>query len=229
MEITKYQVRVAKKEKVSDKVYLVNLELVSPSQISFIPGQFISIEIGENLRRSYSIASSPSAENSIDLLVDIAPGGPGSKFFENIKEGDMVNFLGPMGKFTLASEGGEIVFLAASTGIAPFHSMIDYLLSKEANAVIYLYWGFRYQKDVYWKEYFEELAVEYSNFHFTLTLSRPEEGWQGKSGYVQGHVEEDLFGKSHFYVCGGSKMAEGVVDFLKGKNISEDRIHFEPF
>lgn len=229
MEITKYQAKVAKKEKLSAKIYLVSFDLVNPNQISFTPGQFVSLEFGSNLRRSYSIASSSSIHSSIDFLVDIAPGGPGSKFFENVKEGDMVNFLGPMGKFTLACEEGEIVFLATSTGIAPFHSMIDYLLSKGAKAEIYLYWGFRYQKDIYWKDYFEDLAAKNPNFHFTLTLSRPDKVWQGSCGYVQDHVGENLFGQSHFYICGGGKMVKGVVDCLEGKNIAEDRIHFEPF
>jgi NAD(P)H-flavin reductase len=232
-----YTARVVKKFALSSKVFLFTFTKPVENQFSFSAGQFINIDVGNNIKRQYSIASSPLGNGTFDLLIDIAPGGPGSKYFEQISEQDSITFSGPMGKFTIASETGELIFLAAGTGIAPFKSMITYLLTKtetspqEQKPQLYLLLGFRYEQDMFLVDYFQNLQNTYPNFHYTLTLSQPPEGWQGNSGYVQSYIPAELFEKStsHFYVCGGNNMVQGTLAYLREKNIPDERIHFEPF
>ena len=232
-----YKARVASKDLISMKVIRVHLNLIKPLSMDFISGQFISINIKEGVKRSYSITSSPNGTANFDLVVDISPAGAGSKFFENLKVGDIINFLGPMGKFTLHSETGNIVFLAAGTGIAPIKSMIGYLLEKQEKnhdfqaRKIYTYLGFRYLEDIFYKDYFENLTKKHPNFFFKLILSRPVDGWIGDCGYVQNFIETKILQdpNSHFYVCGGGAMVKGVTQFLKSKQVNCERIHFEPF
>ncbi|MCR4264483.1 MAG: FAD-dependent oxidoreductase [Candidatus Roizmanbacteria bacterium] len=228
---------ITRKEQLSPKVFSFNCALRNPPSIQFIPGQFVSIDVGNKKRRSYSIVSSPSHENEIHLIVDIAPGGPGSQYFSKLDVNQEITIKGPMGRFGLASETGNIVFLAAGTGIAPFRSMIDDVIEKQTAVEdfslrsLYLYLSFRYEADIFWKDYFELLEASTPNFHFLLTLSQPEATWNGCQGYVQSCMERQLLKSpdSHFYICGGNSMVEGVRSFLREELVSEDHIHFEPF
>lgn len=236
-QIQQYTAIITRKEKISSKVYLFNVRLVHPTSIIFTPGQFISIHIAATVRRSYSIASSSLKINAIELIVDVAPGGAGSHFFQGATIGTRIKFLGPMGKFTLNKTTGPLVFLATGTGIAPLKSMIDYLIVKQlesrnlARRMIYLNWGFRFEEDVFWKEYFESLQTAHPDFRFTLMLSQPHASWAGKKGYVQDFLDATILTDSQatYYVCGGGGMVKGVVVFLERKGISRERIFFEPF
>ena len=56
----------------------------TPEPFVFKPGQYISVKVSEERINSYSVAGKV-AENRFDVLVDVSPGGPGSKYFENLK------------------------------------------------------------------------------------------------------------------------------------------------
>ena len=228
--------RIARKIPFSQKVFLFSSQLENPQRIEFTSGQFISVDVG-GTRRSYSIASTPTEETYFDLLVDVAPGGAGSTFFMNKNVGDEFQGIGPMGNFKLANDDGVIVFLATGTGVAPFKSMIDTLLEKQVvtgdyqKRQIYLYFGFRFEEDIFWDDYFKECAARHSNFHYQLTLSKPTEKWQGCSGYIQTCMDKQVLHnpQTHFYVCGGAQMVKGVVMYLRDNKVAEDKLHFEPF
>ena len=233
----KYKGHVAYKDAYSSKVFLFTIQLDEPQTIEFIAGQFLSISVGNGVTRQYSIASSPSRQTTIDLLVDIGPGGPGSQFFSKLETGNQIECIGPMGKFNLASEEENIVMLATGTGIAPFRSMLDHLFEKQkqfqdfSQRNIYLYLGFRYEENIFWHDYFESKQVENPNFHYTVTLSQPTPAWTGKKGYIQNGIDINLLTEknTHFYICGGAKMVKGVLEFLHQNNVPEKNLHFEPF
>ena len=229
--------RVVLKEHFTARVFLITLKLLQPKTITFTPGQFINVDIGNGLRRQYSIASSSHKRDEVDLLIDIAPGGPGSIYFSNLEHDDTVSFTAPMGKFGFASQTGTIVFIAAGTGIAPFKSMIDFTAEEQARRKdydkrnVYVYLCFRHEKDIFLEDYFEHLSEEQPNVHATIVLSQPGPTWTGRSGHVQENMDDKLFSDTtaHFYVCGGTRMVRGVVDYLRTNCVPESRIHFEPF
>lgn len=228
--------RIARKIPFSPKVFLFSCQLENPQRMEFRPGQFVSVTVN-GMRRSYSIASTPQEETYFDLLVDVAPGGPGSTFFMDKKEGDILHAIGPMGNFTLKTDEGVIVFLATGTGIAPFKSMLDTLFEKQLvtgdyqKRQIYLYYGFRFEEDMFWDDYFRQMQERHPNFHYLMTLSKPTKKWQGCSGYIQTCMDRQILyhPRAHFYVCGGNKMVQGVVSYLRENKLSDERIHFEPF
>ena len=95
-------------------------------EVVFEPGQFISIKVGETRINSYSIAGKVNVRQ-LGLIVDIKPGGEGSQFFANLKVGDEILFLGPLGKFVLRPDDGSehLIFLGTGSGIAPLKAMIE--------------------------------------------------------------------------------------------------------
>lgn len=203
-------------------------------EFNFKPGQFISIKVDPQKINSYSIAGQPS-KNEFELLVDIGPGGLGSKYFEHLKVGDEIIHLSPAGIFTPKLDDGcqSLVFLATGSGIAPIKSMIDSLLASGDNRPIILYFGLRHNTDVFWQEYFEKLSQSHPNFTFKLCLSQPDDNWNGNRGRITQIFKQDVasnpISNSSAYICGNKNMIEDGVQLLKELGCPENHIYYEKY
>jgi len=204
----------------------------SDATMNFTPGQYVSIKVANTRINSYSIATREE-QNRFGLLIDTAPGGPGSKYFENLKLGDKISFLGPFGVFTYKpDDSGHLLFLATGSGVAPLRCIIDDLLKvKNVQTPITLYLGLRSQNDVFWEKYFERLAQDYPNFHFVLAISQPDESWQGKSGHITELIEHDFpdASKVSAYLCGNKMMIEQATNILISHGANKERVYTEKF
>ena len=78
---------------------------------------------------------------------------------------------------------------------------------------------------------FELLAEQHPNFRFWPTLSRPEEGWQGRAGHVQMHLMEALGDRRDVdvYVCGLKLMVDDVRSRLKELGFDRKHIIYEKY
>lgn len=228
----KFTSRLASITKVSSKVYLERFELVEPKEITFLPGQTVMLYIAPGVNRSMSIASPPSEKTSITLAHDVAPMGPYSKWALSAKPGDSIDFMGPLGAFVLDKESHrKKVFVATGTGVAPFYGMIlDYFATGGMDDIT-LYWGLRHEEDIFWQKEFEQLSQTHPNFRLTLTLSQPDDNWQGKRGHVGDHLftdEQNLSG-SDFYLCGNKNMITDMRTRLTAAGVPPTQIKFELF
>jgi len=211
----------------------IALALREPSTMEFAPGQFVSFEIPKPglpfpVTRPYSIASPPTHRDTIDLLLNLVPGGPGSEFLFSLKSGDAVTFSGPAGTFVLREyPDRRLLFVATGTGIAPIRSMIHARLPSPT--LVTLIWGLRNERDLYYQDELAELAKEFPEFSYTVTLSQPSPGWRGHSGRVQAAVEavtsrvDDLA----VYLCGGREMIKSVTALIRSRGVCP--IHWEQY
>ena len=132
-------------------------------EVKFEPGQYLTCKVADDRLNSYSIAGK-LPDNQFGFIVDSKPGGPGSKYFEGLKPGDQMPFLGPFGKFVLYPDDGSehLIFLGTGTGVAPLKCMIEAALRERQMSVpMTLYFGLRYAEDIHWDGYFKELEVEF--------------------------------------------------------------------
>lgn len=228
-----YTATVSSVTNIAGKFYVVTLSLASPSTITFIAGQYVIFQIGPpKLRHTLSIASSPSDGKTIDILQSVAPMGEGSKWMLGLKAGDTVQFLGPLGKFTLQKASPRPkVFVATGCGIAPLRSMILDYLETGGTAAVTLWWGLRHETDVFWQNEFEAIKAQYSNFHAVTTLSQPGVSWAGQRGRVTAHVvaETPEFSKSEFYLCGTRQMIVDMRGILTENGVPQTQIFTEAF
>jgi ferredoxin-NADP reductase len=230
-----YETTITKIEMLTPRVKGFRFQLPPGKEIHFHAGQFVQVFIPtpEKVRRtSYSIASPPQETNHVDLCVTLVREGVSSPFLHHLVEGNKLQVMGPLGKFTLPdSLPRDIVFIATGSGIAPFRSMILDLFAKNTPRNIYLVFGNRYEHDIIYRKEWEALAQSHPNFKFLFTLSQADSNWTGKRGYV-GDVVTDLVGElpaKDFYICGLVKMIDAVSARLQSLGVPKEQIHFERY
>jgi len=243
--ISKSIAEVVEVRALTDNVREIGLMLIDPPDLHFVGGQYIAIEVTEMKdghphvnNRPYSIASPPSDKGVIRLCVDRVGDGPGSTRLHALNPGDRLEFLPPMGYFTVNQAAStDLLFIATGTGIAPIKSMIGQILHAGNRRPIRLYWGLRREEDLYYQEELAQWADQHSEFHYVTTLSQPSETWQGMRGRVTEHIQKVMGGSDFLwrldnldaYLCGNFDMIKEVRTILMAHGVQKTAIHFEKF
>jgi len=228
-----YTAEVSSVVNMAGEFYVTRFVLAQPKEIQFQAGQYVIFLIGPPKgRHTLSIASAPSQRGSIDILQSVAPRGGGSTWLLALKSGDTVQFLGPLGKFTLQKESKRPkVFVATGCGLAPLRSMILDYLETSGTARVTLWWGLRHETDIFWQEELDGLRKKYPNFQYTMTLSKPVDAWMGVRGRVTQHVvgETTELTHSEFYLCGSRQMIIDMKGLLTDNGVPSEQIFTETF
>ena len=216
----------------SFQVRLDNARMLSPSVrelvfsrhdgqlVDFIPGQWVNLMLpheGGELKRAYSIASAPRGSSSFEIAVTRVAGGPGSEILHHLETGAELRAVGPSGLFTRdAADLSPALFVGTGTGVTPLRSMIEAALASGSTAPLWLLFGVRHESEIL------------PTVRVFVTLSRPGEGWAGRTGYVQTHLPaiwaELARPDGHVYVCGLERMVKAVRDIAR-KELGVDRKH----
>jgi ferredoxin-NADP reductase len=241
MPFQTFSARLLRSVMLSELTRHLEFEMTGMPRFGFVAGQWLSFKTnkpdGEEIIRAYSVASPPSDENRFALCLNRVQDGFMSNFLCDMKEGDEILCQGPFGDFILRPPMRDTIFIATGTGIAPFRSMLHWLLGSipgsdkdgrgRASSIeaqerhlghqLWLVFGNRTQRDIYYHDEFLRLAGEHPNFHYLPTLSRGGSDWQGLRGYVQEHVPAIAQGRTdmHAYICGLDKMVKANRDLLK--------------
>ena len=216
----------------------LEFEMLGMRRFGFVAGQWLSFKQSkpdaEELTRAYSIASPPGEDPRFALCLNRVQDGFMSNFLCDMKAGDEIACQGPFGDFILHPPMRDTLFIATGTGIAPFRSMLHWLLadaSRHQEKHLWLLFGNRYEKDIYYHNEFLGLASQHSNFHYLPTLSRGSYEWQGLRGYVQEHVPGIVEGRldMHAYICGLDKMVKANRELLKSMGWDKKSIRYEKY
>jgi ferredoxin-NADP reductase len=238
MAFQNHTARLVGATSLSDFTKHLEFEIAGMPRFGFVPGQWLSLKHtkpdGEEITRAYSIASPPADNNRFALCLNRVQDGYMSNFLCDMKVGEEVLAQGPFGDFILRPPMRDTVFIATGTGIAPFRAMLHWLLADPAcheGKGLWLVFGNRTEKDIYYHDEFLRLAAAHGNFHYLPTLSRGDAGWTGLRGYVQQHVPEVARNGSdmHAYICGLDKMVKANRELLKGMGWDRKSIRYEKY
>ncbi len=216
----------------------LELEVSGVTCFGFVSGQWLSVRAntpdGEEITRAYSIASPPSENGHFAFCLNRVQDGFMSNYLCGLDEGARIAFQGPFGDFILRPPLRDTAFIATGTGIAPFRSMMHWLLANDERNQGHRFWllfGARREQDIYYREEFERLAADHANFHFLPTLSRAEAEWNGLRGYVQEHLTEIVGARTdmHAYICGLDKMVKANRELLKSLGWDRTSIRYEKY
>jgi CDP-4-dehydro-6-deoxyglucose reductase len=237
--IRKVPCRIAKIEQRAPDVKVLHLRLPMNENMIFVAGQHIELMLPGDLRRTYSIASKPSAGGvtALELHIRQIPGGTFTDgLLSKMKERDLLKFEGPLGSFYLRDSEKPVVMVATGTGFAPIKSMLESAFERNIHRQrsFALYWGARTRKDLYMADLPVSWAAANPGFRFIPVLSEatPECDWSGRTGLVHAAVLQDIpdLSSHEVYACGAPAMvAAARADFLEHAGLPEESFYSDPF
>ena len=209
---------------------------------TFIAGQYVNIKLtldGQEIRRAYSICSSPES-GELRIAVKAVKNGVFSQFANSkLKAGDMLEVGTPEGKFTFTADADRQKNYAAfvsGSGITPVLSILKSVLKSEPKSTFVLVYGNKSPEDTIFHQQLHDLHLEYVNrlfVHYVYSQVKVDEALFGRIdksvvNFVVGNKHKELeFDK--FYLCGPEDMINTVSATLKEKNVKESAIKFELF
>jgi ferredoxin-NADP reductase len=205
---------------------------------TFLPGQFMtySAEIdGGVVRRSYTIASSAAQTAYVEATIKREDGGIFSAHMHaNIKEGDLLDVMGPSGAFTFTGKEAEsVVLIGGGVGITPLMAAIRYLFDTAWPGQIYLVYGSQTTEQFIFRDELEYLQRRMNNLHVAATMTRAAgTSWMGSEGqitadFLQRSVPE--LAKRRVHLCGPPGMMEAVKRTLLEIGVPPEQVKTEAF
>ncbi len=227
-------------------------------EFEFKQGQYLTLKFqigGNEVRRSYSMCSSP-VEEDISVTVKRVKGGLISNYVnEYLEQGSVIEVMPPQGRFfTELNEANSKSYflLGAGSGITPLMSILKTVVEKEPKSSVFLLYGNRDENSIIFREALSDLKKRYEG-QLTIEhiLSSPKKAkpkgitgifkkgkftWQGKTGRVDAEAVRQFMKENpprkkeaEFFVCGPGNMAETVETTLVGEGIEKKHIHKELF
>jgi len=212
-------------------------------EFAFMQGQHLTLKAlikGEEVRRSYSLCSSPF-DKEWKVAVKKIDGGVFSGFVnEDLKSGDVLEVMNPHGNFYVEAEPDaekQYVAFAAGSGITPIFSILKTHLKSEPKSKFSLFYTNQNVGSIILKEEIEALKNQYLDRfepYFFLTQE------QRDVSLYNGRMDEEKLEKiskyfldlptvDHFFLCGPEDLIFMIRDFLVKKGVDEKKIHFELF
>jgi len=207
----------------------------------FIPGQYITIkkEIkGKELRRAYSICSSPKSDSFTIGVKKVDKGGFSDYAHSKLAVGDILEVMPPEGRFVFSPNPNpkNIVAFAAGSGITPIMSIARSVLTSNPVNKFVLVYGNKSEKETMFYTDLVKLELEYPNRFFVYFINSQTREQDSLFGRIDistvnyalknKHKDVDFDG---YYLCGPEAMINLVSDILKENGVPKDKIHFELF
>ena len=211
------------------------------------PGQHITLRFplnGEEVRRSYSISSSPLGHHGLRITVKRVKGGLASNHInERLKPGDPIDVMPPFGGFCLdpvPQARRTYYFFGAGSGITPLFAMVQSVLMGEPYSKAYLLYGNKNAKSIIFRDALDELQAEApERLCVRHALSAPSM-WSSFDYWRRGKIDAEAIAAfidenppyaqdAQYYVCGPGSMNVDVRAALMGLDVPGERIHWESY
>jgi ring-1,2-phenylacetyl-CoA epoxidase subunit PaaE len=209
---------------------------------AFAAGQYITLKLtldGQEIRRAYSICSSPNSKELRIAIKSIAIGSFSTFANKSLRVGDVVEVGTPEGNFTFipnSKKAKNYMAFAAGSGITPIMSILKSVLESEPQSSFVLVYGNKSAEQTIFFDELHQLELQYTgrlfihHFFSQLNTMGHSFGRIGKSAVAtilkEKHKELEF---DTFYLCGPEEMIIEVADALKSHQISESNIKFELF
>ncbi len=234
MERPTYQARVERIFEHCGDTRSLFLRILSGRLPYYSPGMFISVSIplaNEVRMRPYTIATSPEDGEPFELCFNLVPNGPGAAWMFEREVGDLVDFTGPFGAFTLERPPErEIVFIAEGTAIAPIRPMIRRAVAHLTGHPVHLLYVAERREHLLYRAELESIAAKHQRFGFEPMVIHAERDlfYEWLLDQVQRRwVLADDDRSRHFFVCGVSPGVLKLRDLLRRAGYERRAVRYE--
>jgi ring-1,2-phenylacetyl-CoA epoxidase subunit PaaE len=206
----------------------------------FKAGQYITIKkeiSGEELRRAYSISSSPDNPEITIGVKRVDHGGFSDYANTKLKAGDILEVSTPEGRFVFDSKDRQdVIAFAAGSGITPIMSIGRTVLDNHPQSRFVLVYGNQNRSEAMFYDQLQELQKKYTDRFYiqeVYSRSREEDALFGRiDNAVVNYALKNRFKDFEFdnyYLCGPEPMIDLVRALLDKKGVPSDKVFFELF
>lgn len=234
------------KEVIKETHDTISIVFEQPDEpVVYKAGQFLTLIAnidGKEVRRAYSLCSSPFVDSDMAVTVKRVDDGVMSNWLPaHLREGEKLRVMEPMGQFTTEynrDRKRHIIMFAGGSGITPMMSIIKSVLHQEPESIISLIYCNRDVESIIFQHQLEALQTrDEGRLHVIHILDKAPMNWQGYSGLLNHEMLNRLFERipdwgvenTTYLMCGPEGMMKNVDSLLAMRHIPKERIFRESF
>jgi 3-ketosteroid 9alpha-monooxygenase subunit B len=209
--------------------FVFEVPAASRDAFAYRPGQFLTLNVpcGEpGVARCYSLSSAPGVDAALKITVKRVRGGRASNWLcDRVRAGDGLDVLPPAGVFTPRVLDGDLLLLAAGSGITPVLSILKAALV-HGRGMLTLIYANRDERSVIFRDPLQRLAQRHPG---RLRVIHWLDSVQGVP--QQRHLEELVrpFSLQETFICGPPLFMESALAAMLGHGLPRARVHVERF
>lgn len=227
MEAVQWKIIAVAEELADTKTFV--LEPLDGRPVSWQAGQFLTFLFEHDIRRSYSICTTPGIDKHIAVTVKRKVNGEVSRhILRHWKKGSIVTSLAPAGRFTINGPASHYYFIAAGSGIVPIFGLIKQVLFYQPNSQVTLFYQNRDERSVLFDKQLRQLYLHRIDF-----LSNPL-AHDVKPARLNNWLLENMLAAmptndALFYTCGPESFMRMVQFTLRLMGFHENQLRKEHF
>lgn len=223
----------------------IHFEQPTTGDISYKSGQFFTLIAqvnGEEVRRAYSVCSSPYTDSLPAVAVKRVEGGKMSNYLnDELKAGQEMRVMEPNGNFTTDFDSGNdrhIVLFGGGSGITPLISIAKSALDQESNTKVSLIYANRNIESIIFKAKLEAMVAE-SNGRFQIVhvLEDNSGVLEAHTGRITKEIIETSLAQlpqyaanaTEHFMCGPGPMMDTIAEALQALGVADSQVRRESF
>ncbi|MBU0664222.1 MAG: FAD-dependent oxidoreductase [Proteobacteria bacterium] len=224
----KYQTKFL--ERIERTPASVSYRFRRPKGFNFTAGQYMLVDLGEELVHPLSLSDCPEETEFIEFTKRMT-GSPYCRRLESLKKGEAIIVKGAAGKFYCEESDNTLVLIAGGIGITPLRSILKSLEKKKgALCTVILIYGNLNREDIAFRTELESLKLpDYRLVHVLSDTTNMENAYQGfiSADILTKEVPESR--NAHYMISGPPVMVEAIKKALATINVAEERIRTDVF
>ncbi|UFZ08155.1 2Fe-2S iron-sulfur cluster binding domain-containing protein [Bradyrhizobium ontarionense] len=207
-----------------------SFETIEP--IDFRPGQYAILQLGVDLRRSYSMCNLPGS-NVLQFIAKRYDDGKGSNVLAGLSPGARITIELPFGTCTLRRKPGRKVFVAGGTGVAPILAMMREAAEAQLDfgSPVDVIYGARTPADLAADDMLEAAIARVPQARYLAVVENAPSGWPHAAGFVTDAIRTTIADPTaaEFYVAGPPVMVGAVKSLLRSADVPITQVHYDAF
>jgi ferredoxin-NADP reductase len=214
----------------SETARVKSFRIALPTWIPHLPGQHYEVRLtapdGYRAQRSYSIASSPLEEGSVELTVERLPEGEVSTYLHDVlREGDELELRGPFASYFVWRGEEPVLLVGGGSGVVPLMSMLRHRRRTQPELPMRLIYSVRSAGEVIYADELDDDVL------VTFTRLAPPD-WAGARGRIDATLVSEFgaaFASGTAFVCGSNGFVESAAELLLAAGFAPASIRTERF
>jgi benzoate/toluate 1,2-dioxygenase reductase subunit len=212
----------------TDKLVRLKIKNLIPTQVSYKPGQYVSMQVSENEFVPCYIFRYYDEINAFEIVANIAEGSPSANFIKSKGVGENVVYSVPQGKLLMDENEEEIYFICEGVYASPFISFLYHVDHSTRKPHMSLFWGVKDEEELFLVNTVYAFSTTMPRFTYDIFISEGTSTINHRPGRVVDALGKvKLEPEAKIYICGENTMISEVNAVLKSKNVSPENIIFE--